>query len=60
MSLLGNIIIALVLAGLFLGGGTLFFIARKDDSRAGRLIGLLVATAGAVTIIYLTAGDHWL
>jgi uncharacterized membrane protein len=60
MSLLGNIVIALVLAGLFLGGGALFFIARQDDSRAGRLIGLLVATAGAVAIIYLTAGHHWL
>jgi disulfide bond formation protein DsbB len=60
MSLLGNIIIALVLAGLFLGGGALFFIAQQDDSRAGRLIGLLAATAGAVATIYLTAGHHWL
>ena len=60
MSLLGNIVIALILAGWFLGGSALFFIARQDDSRAGRFIGLLAATAGAVAIIYMTAGHHWL
>jgi hypothetical protein len=60
MSLIGNIVIALVLAGFFLGGGALFFIARQDDSQAGRLIGLLSAVAGAVAALYLTAGHHWL
>jgi hypothetical protein len=60
MSFIGNFVIALVLAGFFLGGGALFFIARQDDSHAGRAIGLLAATAGAVAAIYLTVGHHWL
>ena len=60
MSFVENIVIALVLAGFFLGGGALFFIARQDDSNAGRVIGLLAATAGTVAAIYLTAGHHWL
>lgn len=60
MSFVGNIVIALVLAGFFLGGGALFFIARQDDSQAGRFIGLLSAIVGAVVIVYLTVGHHWL
>jgi hypothetical protein len=36
------------------------FPPRQDDSHAGRAIGLLAATAGAVAAIYLTVGHHWL
>ena len=60
MSFVGNVIIALVLVGFFLGGGALFFIARQDDSQAGRVIGFLSVGAAAVAVIYLTAGHHWL
>jgi hypothetical protein len=60
IAFIANIFIALVLAGFFLGGGALFFIARQDDSQTGRFVGLLSATVGAVAAIYLTAGHHWL
>jgi hypothetical protein len=60
IAFVGNIVIALILAGFFLGGGALFFIARQDDSHAGRVIGILSATVGAIAAVYLTAGHHWL
>lgn len=60
MAFVGNVVIALILAAVFLGGGSLFFIARQDDSRAGRVIGVLSATASTAVALYLTAGHHWL
>ena len=60
MPLLGNITIGLVLAAAIVGGVALFWIARQDDSRMGRLVGLLAIAIGAVTGLYLTTGHHWL
>jgi hypothetical protein len=60
MSLVGNIVIALILAGFFLGGGALFFIARQDDSHAGRVVGIISAAVSVIAALYLTAGHHWL
>jgi hypothetical protein len=60
MLMLGNIAIGLILAAAILGGVALFWIARQDDSRMGRLIGLLAVAIGAVTGLYLSTGHHWL
>ncbi len=60
LPLLGNIAIGLILAAAILGGVALFWIARQDDSRLGRLIGLLSVAIGAVAGLYLTTGQHWL
>ncbi|MEI9988872.1 MAG: hypothetical protein WDM86_02435 [Rhizomicrobium sp.] len=43
----------LVLLAVFLAGFALFWIARQDDSRAGRLIGLIVMAASAFAIAWL-------
>jgi hypothetical protein len=59
MLLLGNIAIALILAAAIVGGVALFWIARQDDSRMGRLIGLLAVAIGAVTLLWLGTGNHW-
>jgi hypothetical protein len=55
-----NALIAGALLLLFLGGFALFWIARQDDSRAGRLLGLLAMTAAVGTLVYLSYGHHWL
>jgi hypothetical protein len=60
MATFWNTAIALALAALFLGGFALFWIARQDDSSAGRLIGLLAMASAALTTAYLSAGHHWL
>ena len=60
MTMIGNIIIGSVLAAALLGGIALFWIARQDDSRAGRLIGLLAMAVATVLFISLTSGHHWL
>jgi hypothetical protein len=56
---IGNIIIGLGLAGTFLGGFALFWIARQDDSRFGRVLGLLAMTAAVGVAGYLHFGRHW-
>ncbi len=55
-----NAAIVLALAAVFLGGLALFWIARQDDSRTGRLLGLLAMAASALGLAYLAAGHHWL
>lgn len=59
MALLGNILICLILVAAVAGGVALFWIARQDDSRAGRLIGMLAVALGAVAILWLGTGNHW-
>jgi hypothetical protein len=56
----GHVLIALILAGFFLGGGALFFIARQDDSHAGRLVGIISAAVSVIATLYLSVGHHWL
>jgi len=55
-----NALIAIALFALFLGGFALFWIARQDDSRAGRLLGLLAMTAAVGLLVFLSYGRHWL
>ena len=59
MSTILNMAVALVIAAMVLGGIALFWIARQDDSRAGRLLGLLAVALGAVGILWLETGNHW-
>ncbi len=59
MSTVLNLAAALVIAALVLAGVALFWIARQDDSRAGRLLGLLAVALGAAAILWLQAGSHW-
>jgi hypothetical protein len=60
MSVVANALIGLTLAGTSLGGVALFWIARQDDSRAGRLLGLLAIALSVVALIWLSVGHHWL
>jgi hypothetical protein len=55
-----NALIGVVLLALFLGGFALFWIARQDDSRFGRLLGLLAMASAVAFLGYLTYGHHWL
>lgn len=59
MSMVINLAIALAVAAMVLGGIALFWIARQDDSRAGRLLGLLAVALGAMAILWLGTGNHW-
>ena len=59
MHLVGNIVIALALAGLFAGGIALFTIARQDDSRLGQLIGAAAVLAAAAAAAYFGTARHW-
>lgn len=59
MSLVINLAVVLVIAAMVLGGIALFWIARQDDSRAGRLMGALAIALGAVALGYLGTGQHW-
>jgi len=58
MHMLLHVVYALILLVVFLGGLALFWIARQDDSRAGRLIGLIVMAVSAFTIAWLSAGHR--
>jgi hypothetical protein len=59
LALVGNLVISLILAGFILGGVALFWIARQDDSRLGRMLGLLAVAFGGFAVIYFVAGHHW-
>ncbi len=58
--LIVNILIALALVAALLGGLALFWIARQDDSRTGRLLGLLAMAVAVAAFLYLHLGPHWL
>lgn len=60
MHMLGQVLLVLFLAAVFLGGFALFWIARQDDSGAGRLIGLIAMAVGALTLAWLLAGHRLL
>jgi hypothetical protein len=60
MSFVANAALCLGLAAAVLGGIALFWIARQDESRNGRLIGLLAVALGVVAFLYLALGHHWL
>ena len=56
MHTVGHIVIALALLFGFLAGFALFWIARQDDSRAGRLIGLVAMLVCAIGLGWIAAG----
>ena len=55
-----NVLIGLAIAGAVLGGLALFWIARQDGSRLGRVLGVLLPVAAILAGTYLTIGHHWL
>ena len=52
-------LIGLAVAGAALGVLALFWIARQDGSRLGRILGLLFPVAAILAAAYLTTGRHW-
>jgi hypothetical protein len=60
LKLIGNILLYLVVAGAFFGGVTLFWIARQDDSRLGRILGVSCTLVAILVGVYLALGNHWL
>jgi hypothetical protein len=59
MAVVTNALIGLMLAGTSLGGFALFWIARQDDSRAGRMLGLVAIALSIIALIWLSVGHHW-
>ncbi len=59
MHLFGHIVIAVLLLVIFLLGLALFWIARQDDSRAGRLIGLIAMAASAFALAWIAGGHRF-
>ena len=59
MATMWNIAICVGLLAVFAAGFALFWIARQDDSTAGRNLGLLVMAIAVVFFGYLNGGDHW-
>jgi FtsH-binding integral membrane protein len=60
LRLIGNIVLCLLVAGAFFGGVALFWIARQDDSRLGRILGVLCTLVAILIGVYLVLGGHWL
>jgi dolichol kinase len=60
MHMVGHILLILFAAAVFLSGFALFWIARQDDSRGGRLVGLIAMAIGALTLAWLLAGHRLL
>jgi len=54
-----NTVMGLAMAASIAGGVALFWIARQDDSRPGRIVGILFPTAAMTAALYLTVGHHW-
>lgn len=54
-----DVLIGLALVGAVLGGLALFWIARQDGSRLGRVLGVCFPIAAIFAWMYLTAGHHW-
>lgn len=54
-----DVLIGLALVGAVLGGLALFWIARQDGSRLGRVLGVLYPTLAVFAGIYVTIGRHW-
>jgi len=56
----GNVFFALQMAATFLIGVALFLIARQDESRLGRILGITLTVLALFELAYLTFGNHWL
>ena len=57
--LLLNVLLSAVLFGAGATGIALFWIARQDDSRAGRLIGIALLAASVFIPLVLTIVQGW-
>jgi FtsH-binding integral membrane protein len=60
LRLIENFLLCLLIAGAFFGGMALFWIARQDDSRLGRILGVLCTLVAILIGVYLVLGDRWL
>lgn len=60
MHMVGHILLILFAVAVFLGGFALFWIARQDDSRGGRLTGLIAMAAGLLALAWLLTGHRLL
>ena len=60
LAMLINLVMSLVLIAVVLGGVALFWIARQDDSRLGRILGLFAVAFGSIGLLYVIVGHHWL
>ncbi len=54
-----NLVLIAALLGLAALGTALFWIARQDDSRAGRTIGMGSITLVIFAGLYVLLGRHW-
>ena len=54
-----NIFIGLVITGAIVGGVVLFWIARQDGSRLGRILGVLLPIIAILAGFCLTEGHYW-
>ena len=59
LAIAGNVLVVLTIAGGVGIGVALFVIAKQDESRAGRVIGCLVAAAAVIQAIYFVTGRRW-
>ena len=60
MTVLLNLVLFAVLIALMVIGVALFWIARQDDSRTGKSIGVGLVVLGTFTTLYVVIGHHWL
>lgn len=54
-----NIFIGLVITGAIVGGVVLFWIARQDGSRLGRILGIFLPIIAILAGFCLTKGHYW-
>jgi hypothetical protein len=58
MHTFAHAVIVFVLLAVFVAGLALFWIARQDDSRTGRLVGILAMAASALILGWMAAGHR--
>ncbi len=54
-----NLLLISALLALVVFGWALYWIARQDDSKAGRAMGVFAIAGGASVALYLALGRHW-
>jgi hypothetical protein len=59
-SVLGNVLLTLVLSAAIGVSVVLFVIAHQDDSRAGKVLAVLMAAISISMTLYIVLGQHWL
>ncbi len=54
-----NLLLISALVALIGFGGALYWIARQDDSKTGRTMGVFAIAGGASIALYVALGRHW-